>query len=168
VKNFDSCMEILAMHEGGFVNNKNDPGRATKFGITEVVARENGYGGDMRDLPFDFAKKVYKEKYWIDEFDVIPFFAAMGIFDACVNSGKSQAIKWLQSSIIKWDPYIDVDGILGPKTKKAMEKITTDGIWSDVIRVFNGQRLLFLANLPTWQYFSRGWARRIAYNLIVI
>ena len=31
---------------------------------------------------------------------------------------------------------------------------------------FNGQRLRFMADLKTWPTFGRGWARRIADNLL--
>ena len=42
--------EIIKV-EGGVVNDPNDSGGATNFGITEQVAREYGYTNDMRDLP---------------------------------------------------------------------------------------------------------------------
>jgi hypothetical protein len=37
--------------EGGYSNNKKDPGGATMYGVTEEVARANGYRGDMRRFP---------------------------------------------------------------------------------------------------------------------
>lgn len=37
-------------NEGGYVNHPSDPGGATNHGITQAVAREKGYEGDMRDL----------------------------------------------------------------------------------------------------------------------
>ena len=61
---FDDAFEIIVGSEGGYSNDPNDPGGATRFGITEAVARANGYEGDMKDLPLDKAKSIYKAKYW--------------------------------------------------------------------------------------------------------
>lgn len=36
--------------EGGYVDHPNDPGGATNHGITERVARDHGFEGDMREL----------------------------------------------------------------------------------------------------------------------
>ena len=46
------------------MNNPADRGGATKYGITEAVARTNGYQGNMKDLPLNVAKAVYKKQYW--------------------------------------------------------------------------------------------------------
>lgn len=47
---------ILA-REGGFVDHPSDPGAATNFGITQRVARANGFTGDMRTLTRDQARR---------------------------------------------------------------------------------------------------------------
>ena len=62
--NFDAAFTKLLGFEGDFSNDKDDPGGATRYGITETVARANGYSGSMRELPVDFAKAVYKRFYW--------------------------------------------------------------------------------------------------------
>jgi hypothetical protein len=35
-----------------------------------------------------------------------------------------------------------------------------------VVSRFNGARLMFLTDAPGWVYEGRGWARRIAANLL--
>ncbi|KCW15189.1 glycosyl hydrolase 108 family protein, partial [Acinetobacter baumannii 42057_4] len=54
--NIEQYLEELIKREGGYVNNPADRGGATKYGITEAVARANGFKGNMRDLPLDVAK----------------------------------------------------------------------------------------------------------------
>ena len=49
--NFEHAFERLIGHEGGFVDHPSDPGGATRYGITERVARANGYTGSMREFP---------------------------------------------------------------------------------------------------------------------
>lgn len=58
--NIEKYLDELIKREGGYVNNPADRGSATKYGITEAVARANGFKGNMRDLPLDVAKAIYK------------------------------------------------------------------------------------------------------------
>ena len=49
--------------EGGYVDHKSDRGGPTNYGITRAVARENGYQGDMRQLPKATAVRIYPRNY---------------------------------------------------------------------------------------------------------
>ena len=49
--------------EGGYADNPADPGGKTNHGITEQVARQHGYQGDMRELPKGFAERIYAQDY---------------------------------------------------------------------------------------------------------
>ena len=44
--NFERAFEKLLGHEGGFVDHPKDPGGSTRYGITQRVARANGYEGE--------------------------------------------------------------------------------------------------------------------------
>lgn len=156
--NFDQAFTRLLGHEGQFSNNRNDPGKATMWGVTEAVARANGYMGDMRDLPKDVAKQIYRKLYWDAPGIVnLPPDVQFDVFDGAVNSGPAQSIKWLQRAIGVVD-----DGIIGHITIKACGMLPA-GI---VAARYNGQRLKFMTSLKTWPVFGGGWARRIAANLM--
>ena len=58
--NIEKYLDELIKREGGYVNNPADRGGATKYGITQAVARENGWNGNMKDLPLEFAKVFIK------------------------------------------------------------------------------------------------------------
>lgn len=152
--NFDQAFDELLKHEGGFVNHADDPGGATRYGITEAVAREVGYRGDMRDLPLDLAKRIYRERYWNEvRADELPAAVRYAVFDAAVNSGVRQAVRWLQRAV-----DVEVDGLIGPRTLAAVQARNPEAL----LRRLLAQRLTFMAALPTWPAFGRGWARRIA------
>ena len=152
--NFDTCFAKLLGHEGDFSDHPADPGGKTRFGITEAVAREVGYRGDMRELPLDLAKRIYREKYWNTvRADELPAGIRYVVFDAAVNSGPRQAIVWLQRAVGAAD-----DGVLGPKTLASLGSLSADGVRMR----YMAQRLRFMTGLPTWPAFGRGWARRIA------
>lgn len=61
--NIEQYLDELIKREGGYVNNPADRGGATKYGIPEVVACANGFKGNMRDLPLDMAKVIYRKNY---------------------------------------------------------------------------------------------------------
>lgn len=152
--NFNQAFDILLRHEGGFSDHPADPGGQTRYGITEAVAREAGYRGDMRELPLDIAKRIYRNRYWdAVRADELPETVRYAVFDAAVNSGPRQAIRWLQRAAGAKD-----DGIIGPKTLAAVRAADPERL----LRRILAQRLRFMTGLPNWPTFGRGWARRIA------
>lgn len=152
--NFETAFEILLKHEGGFSDHAADPGGKTRYGITEAVAREAGYRGDMRELPLDLAKLIYRSRYWnAVRADELPQSIRHVMFDAAVNSGPRQATLWMQRAVGVAD-----DGIIGPKTMAALHALNADALRAKVL----AQRLRFMTNLSNWPAFGRGWARRVA------
>lgn len=154
--NFEQSFQRLMRFEGGYTDNPADRGGKTNFGVTEAVARSFGYTGPMVDMPQDFARKVYQKAYWdACSCDDLPDCVRYDVFDAAVNSGTGQAGKWLQRAVGVAD-----DGVIGPQTIKACQST------SSIANKFNGQRLMFMTTLPSWTTFGKGWARRIADNLL--
>lgn len=154
--NFDQAFDLLITHEGGFAHRpfSDDPGGATMYGVTEKVARANGYTGKMHDLTLDFAKSVYRKQYWDScQCDGMPDAIRYPLFDAAVNSGVSQSIKWLQSCV-----GVKVDGVLGPITRQAANMTAPQVLRQQMI----GKRLAFMTRLDNWSSNAKGWARRIA------
>lgn len=151
---FDEAFTKLLGHEGGFVDHPADPGGATNWGVTERVARANGYTGDMRDFPQVAAKHIYRKSYWDSvRADELPPAIRYAVFDAAVNSGTAQAVKWLQRAVGASD-----DGRIGPQTLTMARAAQPDF----AARRMLAQRLKFMTDLKTWPHFSRGWARRVA------
>lgn len=153
--NFNKALKAVLAHEGGYVNNPKDPGGETNYGITKRVAEDHGYKGDMKSIPMSTVEYIYKKSYW-DKIraESLPESLRFHVFDAAVNSGVSRAIKWLQESA-----SVTQDGDIGPKTLAAAQAITPGK--------YNAVRLKFLTSLGHWDTFGKGWARRIAENLLL-
>jgi lysozyme family protein len=152
--NFDEAFHHLLGHEGGYSNHPEDPGGETMWGVTKVVARENGYNGLMKDMPTEVAKSIYKAKYWeAVQAEKLPPTIRYAVFDAAVNSGPGTSIKWLQEAV-----GATPDGVLGPKTLAAINELHPDGI----LRRMLSKRLRAMTNMRGWPSFSAGWARRVA------
>ncbi|CAM5288776.1 glycoside hydrolase family 108 protein [Eoetvoesiella caeni] len=154
---FNTAFDRLIGHEGGYVNHPDDPGGETNWGITLRTARASGYTGSMHDLTRAQAREIYRTAYWgrakADQYDGA---IAFQLFDAAVNHGIGQAIRFLQRAVGVAD-----DGVVGPVTLTAVraESVT------DVLSRFNAERLEFYTKLSTWPSFGRGWARRVVGNL---
>ncbi len=155
--NFDDAFTKLLGHEGAYSNHKDDPGGETMWGITKSVAIANGYVGDMKSMPQEVAKAIYKKNYW-DKIsaDKLPEDIRYVVFDGAVNSGVTQAIRWLQMAV-----GAKVDGVIGQET---IAKCFVDN--TELKSSYLGCRLKFMTDLPTWASFGKGWARRIASLLL--
>jgi lysozyme family protein len=150
---FDDCFTQLLGHEGGYVHAPRDPGGETKWGISKRAYPSL----DIAALTQDAAKRIYWRDYWLRcACDKLPQGLAFDVFDAAVNSGPVQAAKWLQAAV-----GTAQDGVIGPVTLAAVGRLPGAALQARMA----GKRLEFMASLPTWPTFGRGWARRIAGNL---
>lgn len=151
--NFQDSLKELLKHEGGYVNHPSDPGGETNYGVTKRVALSFGYTGDMQSIPMPLVEKIYRQGYWdAIQADKLPDALRHHVFDAAVNSGPVQALKWLQEAI-----KVTADGVLGPMTLKAVLEANPDL----VARRYCAIRLRFLTGLKTWPVFGAGWTRRV-------
>jgi len=127
---FEKALKHTLGIEGGFSDDRRDSGGATRYGITEKVARAFGYEGLMSELPLDLAKRIYKEQYWdiirLDEVAAIAPEVALELFDTGVNCGQARAVQFLQRSLNLFNnnasQYADleVDGLIGRNTLTAL------------------------------------------------
>lgn len=152
--NFDLAFKLLIGHEGGYVNDPNDPGGETKYGIS----KRSYPSEDIPNLTLERAKELAYRDYWGPAgCDAVPDILKFDLFDAAYNSGPKAAAKMLQQAVQETQ-----DGVIGSRTLMAIRSM-------DPIRLvarFNGARLDFMNNLPNWQHHGRGWAQRIANNLL--
>lgn len=112
-------------NEGGYVNDRHDPGGETNHGITIAVARDNGFTGRMIDLKRRCtsdaevcADKIYTEKYILKPgfgpfIEIAPAIAEE-LVDTAVNMGPPRPSKWLQEAV-----GAPVDGKIGKVTVAA-------------------------------------------------
>lgn len=139
---FDTAFAKTVGLEGRHSNNPNDRGGATMFGITERVARANGYTGDMRNLGLETAKRIAKAQYWdimsLDAIDAISPRIAAEMFDTFFNGGHPD--EWLQRCLNVFNregslyPDMAVDGKIGPVTISALrEFISKRGVDGETV-----------------------------------
>ena len=170
--------EVIA-REGGYSNHHADRGGATNFGITQAVARSQGYSGDMRALPRSLAVAIYRRLYWEK-----PGYAFVGeiaplvaeeLFDTAVNMGPGTASGFLQRALNALNrnqldyPDLKLDSVVGAKTLAALGAFLRlhgkagERVLLKALEALQGERYLALAeSRPANEAFLYGWlANRI-------
>ena len=126
----DIASEIVS-REGGFVDDPDDPGGATKFGVTIHTMRnlnidlDNDGDVDTQDVKLltvrratDIFVKHYFERPRIS---LLPAEIQASVFDMYVNAG-GNAIKILQRLVGDFGEKVTVDGANGPNTAAAVAR----------------------------------------------
>jgi lysozyme family protein len=93
--NFEQAFERLVGFEGGYVADRRDPGGETKWGISKRAFPDVDIAGLTRAA----AAAIYRRSYWdAVQADRLPEALRYAVFDAAVNSGVGQAVRWLQQA----------------------------------------------------------------------
>lgn len=120
--------EGIVAREGGFVDDPDDPGGATNYGVTIHTMRALGLDmdgdgdvdvGDVRALPRAKAVDVFIETYYRRVgIERLPEPLQASVFDMQVNAG-TNAVRILQRLLCQMGQATAVDGRIGPKTAEA-------------------------------------------------
>ena len=155
--NWLAALAEILKHEGGFVDNPDDPGGATNRGITiGTLAAWRGEpvtAADVAMLSESEAAAIYRARYWNQlQCDRLPDGVDLVTFDFGVNAGPARAAKMLQL-IVAAEP----DGVIGPATIHNTRRRDRRAI----IERFSEDRLIYYRGLGTWPIFGKGWASRV-------
>ncbi|SPJ22375.1 holin-associated N-acetylmuramidase [Palleronia abyssalis] len=122
--------EEIVEREGGFVHDPDDPGGATKHGVTLGTMRRLGLDldgdGDVdvadvhRMDPSAAADVFVREYYQRPGIGRLPEALRATVFDMYVNAG-ANAVKILQRLLCDMGQTVVVDGAIGPQTIAAAE-----------------------------------------------
>lgn len=150
---FDSAFSRLMDHEGGYVNDPDDPGGETKFGISKRSYPDE----DIPNLTRERAMFLFRRDFWDRvNADGLPDGVAFQLSDFAYHSGAETAVRYLQRALGVAD-----DGHWGQVSQAAADAASE----SDMVMLLNAERLDFLTRRKNWPEHGRGWARRIAANL---
>ncbi|WP_034912989.1 glycosyl hydrolase 108 family protein [Erwinia sp. 9145] len=164
--------------EGGYVNNPNDKGGPTNWGITQAVARAHGYTGDMRNLTREKALIILEADYWygprFDQVAALSESIATELTDTGVNMGPAMAAKFLQRSLNVFNnqgklyPDITADGQIGPRTIAALNaflsgrKQAGETVMLKALNSLQGARYIELSETRAAnEEFTYGWFERV-------
>jgi lysozyme family protein len=128
----DEIAAEIVRREGGYVNDPDDPGGATKYGVTIGTMRRLGLdltkdgkvtAADVNVLTVPQAVEIFKKHYFIKpRINLLPDAMQASVFDMQVNSG-ANAIKVLQKLAVKFGEDVIPDGVLGPQSLAAVRRV---------------------------------------------
>lgn len=171
---FAEAYKNTAQFEGGYSDNPKDKGGPTNRGITEEVARANGYFGDMKELSLEVAERITKSQYWdilrLDSIDAVSPAIAREMYDTGLLCGPGTAGRFLQRSLNVFNreqkDYRDltVDGLIGPVTvltlKSYLSKRKDDGekVMLRALNSLQGEYLIAISEKrEANEEFTFGW-----------
>lgn len=162
-------------YEGVYSDDSNDHGGKTKWGITEIVARNYGYQGKMSNLSLGFASEIYRKNYWnknnLDQIAKYNVDIAIKLFDIGVNMGVGTAGLFLQRSINSLSrnqslfSHLRTDGIIGSQTINIIKKLHTINNKEVILKMINTFQAMKYIEIcegnTTQEKFIRGWFNRV-------
>ena len=170
----DGLIDAVIGREGSYSNHPADRGGATRWGITEAVARAHGYRGNMQTFPREEAVELYRRIYWerpgFDRVGAIAPDIAAELFDTGVNMGPGVAVSFLQRALNALNrgaaDYADVvPGVrIDEMTVVALAAFLTkrkphgERVLMKALEALQGERYLDLAERrPANEAFLYGW-----------
>ena len=160
---------FILSKEGGYVNDKDDSGGATNFGITLATWRKVGYDKnddgvinkeDIKLLTEDDFHRVFKKNYWdACKADQIKDQSVANLLvDFAYNSGVARVSKFIQKIV-----GVTADGIIGNKTINAINNYPRGQ--RQLFATLRQRRINYLNGIvianPTQKKFYNGWMNRV-------
>lgn len=166
---FNKAFNNSLAHEGGFVNDPDDAGGATKYGITLKTYRESHPAATVetiKNLTVKDAEEFYFNEFWLrygyDRISVDDL--AIKIFDAAINMGTRQAHLCLQRALNCVGFKLSEDGQIGEETLTALNHGGCPEWQFAILCAYRSELAGFYRLLaetkPKNKKFLKGWLRR--------
>ena len=175
MSDFAPAIAVVLAHEGRWVDDPDDPGGETNFGISTLIIRREGLTskdlgvdpntigqpGWLKAMTMETATALYKRLFW-DRYGYAAIndqTVATKIFDAAVNMGPARAHQYAQ-----FVAQCPIDGILGPVSIAAINACNPGNFIAGYTAQLVGRYSDLVAHNPSLQKFLANWMRRAAWG----
>lgn len=166
---FEKAHEFTSRWEGGYIEHANDPGGATKYGISLRFLKSQGLdigdidgdgdidADDIKALSPEAAAAIMKREFWdkLGLEDIKPL-CAMAVYDTAVNMGPSYARKMAQKAL-----GVTADGVWGQVTKAALRVCDDKKTAIAMCHIRRARYHELVKKNAKLSEFLRGWLRRV-------
>lgn len=160
--NFNDAFEEIIGLEGGYVNDPDDPGGETKWGISKRAYPNL----NIASLTIEDAKEIYWKDYWnwlglavLNDQEM-----AVELFEQGINFGNRISVQHVQYGINLLGGEVVVDGFIGPQTLKAINDLCTPEM-KILHKIMNGLQfkryLEIIEARPVQKKYFVGWLKRV-------
>lgn len=145
-------IKFVLAYEGGLVDDPNDPGGLTNFGISQKAYPSE----DIKNLTVERAMEIYQRDYWeAAGCDQLPGKWAVAVLDTAVNMGAKKAVRILQIAL-----GVEPDGIMGPMTVGAAHK-SSENTLAKFLALRAAEYVRIMDKLPGLKVYSFNWMLRL-------
>jgi len=178
MSDFDEAIGTVLAHEGGLVDDPDDPGGITNYGISLRFLRATGDlllgdvdgdgdidAEDVRELTPEGAARLYRVHFWdIQGYGrIADQGVAAKVLDTAVNLGPAEANAILQRAVdLTENAGLVDDGVLGPKTLAAVDAADPGRLLEAMRRLQASFYEDLAARRPKLAKYLKGWLRRAA------
>jgi len=160
----DDVLGFTLLWEGGFSDNKNDPGGKTMNGVTQKTY--DSYRASIKQpartvllLSEHERTDIYTSMYWDPCMcSEMSYPLALVVFDTAVNTGCKQAIRMLQKVL-----GATVDGVIGTETMRLVRAVSDQRTLAiELIQMREQFYKDLIVRKPSMKVFEKGWYNRTA------
>jgi lysozyme family protein len=181
MSSFGPAIAVVLRHEGGWVDDPDDLGGETNYGISSlIIKRENispaylglnpdtqGQRGWLRPLSVEAASRVYERLFW-DRYGykaILDQTVATKVFDCAVNCGPARAHAMAQrAAAVVSGAQVTADGIMGPKTIAAINACQPAAFVAAFAQQMRNHYEAIIQARPQNAKFRANWLRRAAWG----
>lgn len=158
-KVFKNIIGQTLLHEGGYVDNPNDAGGETKYGIS----KRSYPSVDIKNLTLEQAKAIYKRDFWDNQAysQIEDIELASKVFDLGVNMGTKNAVILLQRAL-KANGFktLEDDGVYGSATEEALRNADAKKLLIALRSEAAGYYRRLVVSNQSQKVFLKGWLSR--------
>lgn len=158
---FEKALSDVLKNEGGYVNDPDDHGGATNYGITmKTLSDFLGHTvneHDVQSISMDVVREIYKKNYWDRlKLDLVKneTLAAL-LFDQAVNRGTRTVAEQIQKIV-----GVTVDGMMGPLTIKSINAYNQKKLIINFIKVSQDSYIRIALSNHKQMKFLTSWINR--------
>src|SRR4029077_11303247 len=165
VSDFEKAIPVVLQHEGGLVDDPDDPGGLTNFGITLKwwQSVDPAASAERLKVMTSVTASVLYKMFWWDLHgygQIKDQQIATKVFDMSVNMGASQAHRLVQRAL-----GIADDGVCGPRTFAAINNADPTMLMVTIIGLAQALYTDLAARRPTLAKFLPGWLKRASWGV---
>tara|TARA_Y100000590_G_scaffold182396_1_gene207886 strand:+ start:1109 stop:1783 length:675 start_codon:yes stop_codon:yes gene_type:complete len=150
---FEKAMKKSFENEGGYVDDPDDNGGETKYGISDA---QYGDKEDIKNIEKDRAKYIYYRDYYTGPgYDDLPDGVREQVFDAGIYKGPPTVTRILQK-----ESGAKVDGHIGPETISKIEEMNIPELSKRLFYAFNEDNESVIKRYPAKSKYRKGWHNR--------
>lgn len=175
----DEAIRRTNGHEGGYADVAGDAGGKTAAGgLTEALARQYGYKGDMRFMTLSQSLQIIVAHCWnkegLTELSAIAPYLAMALYDVNVNFGPGRGAMWVQQALNAlnaanfYGQDLLPDGKIGTMSRARIQQVlkhrgaeSQDWLIEAVIANRMVHYITRCNTMPDQRKFAAGWMDRI-------